>query len=164
MEPVNNVKKTWAEAYRYLESRGVENARAEAGWLVRSYFGCGPAELAEGRSAVPRRGFWQAVVSRGNGTPLQYILGSQDFCGLEILVGRGVLIPRPETEVLVSVALRHLGNGRGTVYDLCAGTGCVSLAIAEKAPCAEIFAVEKYASAFGWLEKIPSRSQLKERP
>lgn len=76
----------------------------------------------------------EAAKRRAAGYPLQYILGSWDFLNLTLSVGEGVLIPRPETELLCEVATQKVkevwGDSAITVWDLCAGTGCVGLGIA----------------------------------
>lgn len=72
-----------------------------------------------------------AAKRRIKGEPLQYILGEWDFFGLTFRVGEGVLIPRPETELLVEKVLEELKNG-GTVIDLCSGSGCIPIAISKK--------------------------------
>ena len=71
------------------------------------------------------------VARRLTGEPLQYIIGDGDFYGHTFYVGRGVLIPRPETEMLVELALARLGCRRyGYVEDWCAGSGCVGISVA----------------------------------
>jgi release factor glutamine methyltransferase len=83
------------------------------------------------------------------GEPLQYIFGHVEFYGLKIQVGRGVLIPRPETELLVDNAIKagawDFGSGHKdniNVLDLCTGSGCMALAIAKNIPDAEVYATD----------------------
>ena len=91
---------------------------------------------------------------RKAGEPLQYILGNWDFYDLTFSVGEGVLIPRPETELLVEFALENLKNiDNPVVYDLCAGTGCIGLTIAKHLPQATVYLLEKEQSAFEYLRK-----------
>ena len=86
--------------------------------------------------------------------PLQYILGSWDFMGLRLAVGSGVLCPRPDTETVCEAALALLkGRPAPTVWDLCAGTGCLGLAIRHFCPGARVICVEKDAAAFAYLAK-----------
>ena len=93
-----------------------------------------------------------AVHRRKNGEPLQYILGKWDFYDLTFKVGEGVLIPRPETEMLVDFALEKLnGINNPIVYDLCAGSGCIGLTIAKHRPDATVFLLEKEESAYKFL-------------
>lgn len=91
---------------------------------------------------------------RFNGEPLQYILGKWDFYDMTFAVGEGVLIPRPETEMLVDFALENIKNIENpVVYDLCAGTGCIGLTIAAHRKDATVFLLEKEVRAFQFLKK-----------
>lgn len=72
-----------------------------------------------------------AAVRRAKGEPLQYIFGEWEFYGLPFKVGEGVLIPRPETEILVETALEEVTSD-SKVIDLCSGSGCIPIAIAKK--------------------------------
>ena len=92
------------------------------------------------------------IERRRTGEPLQYILHSQNFLGREYAVGPGVLIPRPETEELVLLcADRIRANGYRTVFDLCAGSGCIGLSIAALCADAEVYLIEKYEQALYYL-------------
>lgn len=86
----------------------------------------------------------QMIVRRGNREPLQHIVGSTSFCGLEIAVNRNVLVPRPETELLAERAWTFLAtiNAPPTVLDLCTGSGCLAIAIAAHSPTAKIYATD----------------------
>ena len=86
--------------------------------------------------------------------PLQYIIGEWEFMGHIFAVGEGVLIPRPETEVLVELALKKIKNIESpVVFDLCSGSGCIGISIAKERPNAKVFLFEKYDKAFGYLTK-----------
>ncbi|MCC8022402.1 MAG: peptide chain release factor N(5)-glutamine methyltransferase [Clostridiales bacterium] len=88
------------------------------------------------------------------GEPLQYILGEWEFLGLDFSVGPGVLIPRPETELLAERAAELIqGRNAPVLYDLCAGSGCISIALAHRYPGAVFYAVEKSPDAFAYLEE-----------
>ena len=76
----------------------------------------------------------KALVELERATPLQYILGETEFCGLTIKVGPGVLIPRPETETLVDWVLDEHNETPKAVVDLCTGSGCIALALAKLRP------------------------------
>lgn len=94
------------------------------------------AEMAELRELVRRR------ASR---EPLQHIVGTASFCGLEIKVNKNVLVPRPETELLAESAWRFLlsnGDTSPRFLDFGTGTGCLAFAVATKCPAAEIHAVD----------------------
>ena len=86
---------------------------------------------------------------RLSGEPLQYIVGEWEFYGLAFKVGRGVLIPRQDTETLVDAALELLEDvSSPRVLDLCSGTGCVAAAIKYSRPDAEVTALELYPEAY----------------
>jgi len=99
--------------------------------------------------------FFQLLDRRLNFEPLQYLTGTAPFRHLEIEVGPGVLVPRPESELLVDAVLAHIKNlpSPVSVIDLGAGSGALSLAIATEAPTARVIAVEKSAEALVWLKK-----------
>lgn len=167
-----SIRSEYLRTAKLLKDGGVENAAAEAGWLVRECLGCGAAELLSDTASAPLPPDFRRKVSlRAAGTPLQYILGSQDFCGIEIAVAKGVLIPRPQTETVVNRACTYIIENKienPVIYDLCAGSGCVSIAIVNRDAISNrdticnavdgnntcrVFAVEKYAAALRMLEK-----------
>ena len=87
--------------------------------------------------------------------PLQYITGVAYFRNLELKVGPGVLVPRPESELLVGAVLTHISNlpAPVSVVDLGSGSGALALAIATEAPNSRVIAVEKSDEALVWLKK-----------
>ncbi len=94
-----------------------------------------------------REGFLQACARRAAGEPLAYIVGSKEFFGLEMLVDRRVLVPRPDTEALVDWALELVSGHRGRdvrprVVDLGTGSGAIALAIKQHCPDAQVEAVD----------------------
>lgn len=99
--------------------------------------------------------FEALCVRRLGGEPVQYITGVAHFCDLALQVGKGVLIPRPETELLVENVVAHLRSlGRATsVIDLGSGSGALAIAIAAQVPTAHVIAVENDPEALVWLRK-----------
>lgn len=94
------------------------------------------------------------IKRRKNGEPLQYIVGEWDFYGLTFSVGDGVLIPRPETEILVENVLNEIKNvDNPIIFDLCSGTGCIGITIANLRPDATVYLFEKENKAFSYLTK-----------
>lgn len=93
---------------------------------------------------------WEGLVARRlHGEPIAYILGKRGFHNIELLVGPGVLIPRPETELLVDIALAEIAklNTPTKVLDLGTGSGAIALAIASAAPLASLIATDQSAQA-----------------
>ncbi len=128
----------WNEGTRFLEEAGVENARYDAGELLALASGtpsdrfplCGDAPVDPSAEARYRA----LLQRRADRYPLQYLLREWDFYNLSFSVREGVLIPRPETELLVDIALaylkEHFADGRpAQVLDLCSGSGCVGITV-----------------------------------
>jgi release factor glutamine methyltransferase len=116
-----------------LQQAGIENAAQETRWILEY---TQPHEWLE----TARR--------RAGGEPLQYLLGEWEFYGYPFKVGKGVLIPRPETELLVDLAKKY---ARGSVIlDACAGSGCVGIALAREIN-ADVVAVDKSPEANAYL-------------
>jgi release factor glutamine methyltransferase len=107
--------------------------------------------------------FAKLISRRAAHEPLQYLTGIAYFRHLEIEVGPGVLVPRPESELLVDAVLTHISNleetvtGEISVIDLGAGSGALALAIATEAPRSRVIAVEKSEEALVWLKKNVSK-------
>lgn len=99
--------------------------------------------------------FFALLDRRINHEPLQYIMGVAPFRYLAIEVGPGVLVPRPESELLVDAVLAHIKNlpSPVSVIDLGAGSGALALAIATEAPESRVIAVEKSPEALNWLKR-----------
>ena len=99
--------------------------------------------------------FFDLLDRRLSFEPLQYLTGTAPFRHLDIQVGPGVLVPRPESELLVEAVLQHIKNlpQPVSVVDLGAGSGALSLAIATEAPGSRVIAVEKSPEALIWLKK-----------
>ena len=100
-------------------------------------------------------GYAELVKRRCNHEPVQYLTGTAGFRNLDLVVGPGVLVPRPETEGLVEEVLKHIANlpGPVSVIDLGAGSGAMAISIATEAPNTHVIAVEKSADAIEWLKQ-----------
>lgn len=134
----------------YLSARGILNARLEAEWLLCAATGLdrvglylqydkplNDRELANYRAMVARR---------GRREPLQHILGTQDFCGLEYEVSGDVLIPRYDTEVLITEAIKRHPDAR-TVLDIGTGSGCIAVSLQKLLAGAKVTATDISAAA-----------------
>lgn len=127
---------------------------AELGWLLQAATGMPRAGLTSqielAPDAVTRAR--ELASRRAAGEPLQYITGLAGFRFLELQVGPGVFIPRPETELVVERALARLPRD-GIVADLCTGSGAIALSIASERPDAAVYATELSPDAFRWAER-----------
>jgi release factor glutamine methyltransferase len=114
---------------------------------------------AIGDITVIEETFWKLLDRRCAHEPLQYLTGVAYFRYLELQVGSGVLVPRPESELLVDAVLKNIEGREGavSVIDLGAGSGALTLAIATEAPQTHLIAVEKDPAAVEWLRKNVSR-------
>jgi release factor glutamine methyltransferase len=130
----------------YLERHGVECPRETAEALMMVILRTDRAGLySRNEDLDPRetRMFGRAICQRGSGTPLQHLTGEQAFRRISLEVRPGVFIPRPETEVLVSVALDQLrSDDAPVVVDVGTGTGAVALAIKDERRDATVFATD----------------------
>lgn len=157
-----------AESRRVLGQAGIESAEQEALWIVQHVLRL-PAhhvvidrdrllastELADVKGLIQRR------VGR---EPLQYILGTQEFCGLEFHVNPAVLIPRPETELLVEyVAQRISSEQPATIVDVCTGSGCIAVAIARQRPRARLIATDLSSRSLDVARQNAARHSVGER-
>ena len=117
------------------------------------------AITAIGDTTVIEETFWKLLDRRCAHEPLQYLTGVAYFRYLELQVGPGVLVPRPESELLVEAVLKNIEGREGavSVVDLGAGSGALTLAIATEAPQTHLIAVEKDPAAVEWLRKNVSR-------
>lgn len=133
------------EAGRLLREAGIDTFRLESAWLVEHVTGRSrAAQLARPESGVPDEAVLalRALAARRAGRePLQYVLGAAVFRGRTFTVSPAVLIPRPETETLVEVALEGLGDRR-RVLDVGTGSGCIAVTIALERPDCEVSACD----------------------
>jgi release factor glutamine methyltransferase len=130
----------------YLERHGVDAPLATAEALMASVLGVDPAQVYRRRGDLTRpqsRAFGRALCGRRAGIPTQHLTGEQGFRRLVLTVRPGVFVPRPETEILVEVALDLLPDERSPlVVDACTGSGAVALAIADERPGAHVWATD----------------------
>jgi release factor glutamine methyltransferase len=149
-----------------LADAGVDSPRTDAEELAAWVHGVRRGAL----HTVPDRDFdaryWEAVARRESREPLQHITGRAYFRYLELDVGPGVFVPRPETEVMVGWAidrLRELDIVEPLIVDLCTGTGAIALAIAQEVPRSQVHAVELSDEAFAWAQRNIAKAAGGER-
>lgn len=151
-----------------LEQAGVEPVAQESRWLVAHGLGLESHHLASKAQELVSAEQWAHVVSlasrRAAREPLQYILGTQEFCGLEFQVSPAVLIPRPETEVLVQEVVRAVDLGQESVLvDVGTGSGCVAVALATILGNARIVAVDRSPQALAVAKGNAERHAVAEK-
>lgn len=140
-----------ARATARLADAGVASPRADAEELAAAIHGVKRGELHDVPDASFDARFWEGIARREAGEPLQHITGRAFFRYLELRVGPGVFVPRPETEVMVGWALdrlRDMDVKDPLVADLGTGSGAIALSIAQEAPRARVHGVEKDPRAF----------------
>lgn len=152
-ERVWTVKDALEWTCEYLGRKNDEHPRRSAEWLLSSATGLSRVELYAYHdrplSSDERACYRTLVAKRAGGMPLQYATGEMPFRHLVVHVEPGVFIPRPETEVLVDVALEHLSPiDEPTAIDLCTGSGCVAASVATEHSGARVWAVELGEVAF----------------
>ena len=172
----------------FLARKGVESPRLQAELLLAHLLKMPRMKLYLNfeRTLTPAeadllRGF---VKHRGQREPLQHIVGSTSFCGLEIVVNRHALVPRPETEVLAELGWKFLtalgqtprpasghpfpakqGEGWGAerALDLGTGTGCIAIALAVKCPGVKVVATDISAEALALAQENATRNGVADR-
>ena len=148
------------EAHHMLAAAGVPSPRHDAEALAAFVIGCphGRLLMAGDFSAGQHVVFTELIARRANRIPLQHLTGSAPFRFLEVAVGPGVFVPRPETEVVAGWCIDNL---RATlddvqaplVVDLCTGSGAIALSIAHEVKGAIVHAVERERPAFEWASR-----------
>ncbi len=111
--------------------------------------------------------YLELISMRASGTPTQYLTGKQEFWGLDFEVTRDVLIPRPETEHVIEVALARIGEARRTselnIADIGTGSGCIAVALAHELPRAQIFATDISRAALAVAQRNAARHGVADR-
>lgn len=154
------------EATARLASAGIDTARVDAELLLSHVIGVPRSRLLMIETVHP-----SAVVAldrllkrRAAREPLQYLVGRAPFRHIQVAVGEGVFVPRPETELLVDAVLPALRAATEPVaVDLCSGSGALALAIADEVPTARVIAVEVDSDAGNWLTRNAKRTQVEVR-
>ena len=125
--------------------------RLEARVLLRHVLRCDEAFLiahgGDELTAAQSADFGRLIARRAVGEPVAYLTGSREFYGREFAVTPAVLIPRPDTELLIELALQRLPANDGRVLDLGAGSGCIGVTIAAERPQARVTLVDASADA-----------------
>lgn len=147
----------------YLEERGVARSKREAEELIAALLGLSRIDiylnferpLVESELALCR----EAIKRRGKGEPWQYIVGHLSFAGAIIGVQSGVLIPRPETELLVEKVVVH-AQGAKVLWDICTGSGCIAIALKKRLPDVSVLASDISEDALAQAHRSALRNEV----
>lgn len=151
----------YKEVSAFLRFKNIGDAEREAEILVTETLQVNRSRLYTDTLEIKKEtsnDIDEFAARRSQGEPLQYVIGHVDFYGMKIKVGPGVLVPRPETELLVEEALKRVRcqnkNSepacRPKILDLCTGSGCIALALAKHLPEADIYATDISEKALGF--------------
>jgi release factor glutamine methyltransferase len=152
----------------YLQKKGVESPRANAEILLAEILKCKRLELylafdkplAENEIQIYR----EAIRKRGLRIPLQYIVGNVEFYGLKLIVNQNVLIPRPETELLVEKIINESDNSASLkILDIGVGSGNISLTILKNLPNSNVVAIDISESALEVAKQNAELNLLQDR-
>lgn len=152
MPPFTSYSQLYRAAVDTLAQADISNARHEALWILEYALGVTQLQLHTNPGDPVDEGKCRRAVAlfqrRASGEPLQYVLGTQEFFGLDFIVQPGVLIPRPETELLVEEAIILLcAEARPVILDVGTGSGCLAITLAANLPRAVIIASDKSVAA-----------------
>ncbi|MGZ6530147.1 MAG: peptide chain release factor N(5)-glutamine methyltransferase [Tumebacillaceae bacterium] len=159
-------------ASRFFEERGIRSAQYNAEVLLQHVLGWNKTQMLlrwnDPFPAAERDVFDKLVARRGQYEPLQYITGVQEFYGREFLVSPAVLIPRPETELLVEKVLQqraHFASGEQAplIVDIGTGSGAIALTLAAEWPDARVVAVDLSPDALAMAKQNAERLGVAER-
>src|SRR5580704_15906763 len=176
-QPITDVRSALAEGIALLEREHVPSAALAAELLLMHALECGRSWLYAHPEveldATKREQYFSLVARRASGVPTQYLTGQQEFWGLDFEVTPAVLIPRPETEHLIEVALERLGVGSDVnspnrkdavrIADIGTGSGCIAIALAHELPSAQIIATDVSAAALEVASRNAARHGVTSR-
>ena len=157
------------EASNRLSAAGIANARLDAEVLLAHIIKKDRVWLITHRDEVlddeQQRAFAEVIRRRTGREPLQHIIGSQEFWGLEFMVTPDVLIPRPETEHIIEAALAIVQdrNSPVRIIDLCTGSGCIAVSLAKELAAARIIATDASEKALAVARENSRRHGVAER-
>ncbi|MFC7245128.1 peptide chain release factor N(5)-glutamine methyltransferase [Catellatospora aurea] len=150
-----------------LAAAGIDSPRVEAELLAAYVLGVarGRLLLIDTVTEPQAAALDELVRRRAERVPLQHLTGTAPFLDRELLVGPGVFIPRPETELLARWGIEALhGVTEPVVLDLCSGSGALAIAVADARPDATVYAVERSDDALPWLRRNTADTSVRVLP
>ncbi|MFD1662561.1 peptide chain release factor N(5)-glutamine methyltransferase [Streptomyces caeni] len=152
-----------AQATQRLADAGVPSPRNDAEELAAFVHGVKRGELHSVKDSDFDARYWEVIARREAREPLQHITGRAYFRYLELQVGPGVFVPRPETESVVGWAIdavRAMDVVEPLIVDLCTGSGAIALALAQEVPRSRVHAVELSEDALEWTRRNMAGSRV----
>lgn len=167
-QPSATIERIMTESTRRLAAAGIDTAAREVAWLLESVLALTPLHLrvngAQRPTAAQCAQIESLVARRCVREPLQYLLGTQEFCGRAFEVTPAVLIPRPETELLIAeIATRAASDFHGVIVDVGTGSGCLAVTLACRYPRATIVAIDRSAEALSVAQRNAQRHGVADR-
>ncbi len=153
---MRTIRDVLVDAQHRLTNAGIDSAAAETSELLAHVLGVQRSRLFmhDNIDEDDRIAFERLLAKRLNRIPLQHITGNAAFRRIELNVGPGVFIPRPESELVAEAAIRFLRECENPIaVDLCAGSGAIALSLAIEVPGAQVVGIELSPDAFAWLEQ-----------
>lgn len=161
------IKEALQHAIHDLKQKNIDNAIFEAHLIFKTVTKLSELDLilrcscelpTEQKSEI-----FSIIERRKKGEPLQYILGNEEFMGLEFMVDKSVLIPRQDTEILIETVLEHFSGKAFTALDLCTGSGCIAISLAHFNRNARITALDISFDAVNLAEKNAEKLGVADR-
>src|SRR5579864_4876499 len=176
-KPAADIRSALADGIAQLERENVPSAAMAAELLLMHALGRDRAWLyahaEQELGAAKREQYFSLIACRASGVPTQHLTGHQEFWGLDFEVTPDVLIPRPETEHVIEIALERLGvsSEAGSsrrqeefrIADVCTGSGCIAIALARELPAAQIIATDISAAALNVARRNATRHGVASR-
>lgn len=166
IEPVSfNIDKNFTLALTDIHNKLRKNKNcnfeADAEWIVSSVLGITRSEvkLLKTIKEEDLKKITSLVDRRANGEPLQYVLGEQDFCNVNVKCDKRALIPRFETEFMVDLVIKEIGEAK-SVLDMCTGSGAIAVAIKKSCPSVKVTAVDKYTDALSLARENADKNEV----
>ena len=161
---LNALKKTT----EFLEKKGIESARVNAEIMLAHILKCKRLQLYlsfyRPLNDNEKNLYREFLLRRINHEPVQYITGNVDFYGLDFQVNSSVLIPRPETEILVETIIKNTNvNNETNILDIGTGSGNIAISLAKHLPNSKITAIDKSKEALIIAVKNSELNNVKER-
>lgn len=153
----------YRKAVHYLKKSGIENPEKESAIIISNCLKKEIIDLLKDNPTLNNNSIScinASLKRRSKREPLQYIIGFTEFYGITIKTGKGVLIPRPETEILVNEAIKILknlilknNNIEVKIIDLCTGSGCIAISLGKYFPESQIFAIDNSSIAIKYAKE-----------